>query len=130
VALVKRYVLSLPMMSWMMLVLIGCAALGPSAPPKIQPPAPETAEYENGWWKASFQVRWPEDVEPSWWMDLFIAHAMLSPVLQQHRQDMILWRFHRRTSIQLPLLLLPGQGRTHLHIHPVQWEFGVHEKGR
>jgi hypothetical protein len=100
----------------MMLVLIGCAALGPSAPPKIQPPAPETAEYENGWWKASFQVRWPEDVEPSWWMDLFIAHAMLSPVLQQHRQDMILWRFHRRaardaTGHQFSFLFYSSQDR-------------------
>jgi hypothetical protein len=29
-------------------------------------------------------------------MDLFLAHKVIAPVLYQYREDIILWRFHRR----------------------------------
>jgi hypothetical protein len=41
-------------------------------------------------------MKWPEDTEPSWHVDLFLALEIVSPVLDQYRKDIILWRFHRR----------------------------------
>jgi hypothetical protein len=74
----------------------GCATLGPTIPHVAEPVKPAVGEPETGWWKVGFQIKWPEDTEPSWYMDLFIAHAIISPILDPHRKDITLWRFHRR----------------------------------
>jgi hypothetical protein len=41
-------------------------------------------------------VDWPEDADPAWHTDLMIAHRVVKPILERHRQDIWLWRFHRR----------------------------------
>jgi hypothetical protein len=80
------------------ILLGGCASLGPAIPPVREAVMPQRGVSGTGWWKVSFQMRWPEDTEPCWYMDLFIAHEIVSPVLDQYEKDIILWRFHRRAA--------------------------------
>ena len=74
----------------------GCASMGPTIPPGVKPVGPEAGVNGNGWWEVRFQMKWPEDTEASWHVDLFLALEVVSPVLDQYRKDIILWRFHRR----------------------------------
>jgi len=80
------------------ILLGGCASLGPAVPPVKEIAKPELGVHNTGWWKVSFQMRWPEDTEPCWHMDLFIAHAIVSPVVETYSKDIVLWRFHRRAA--------------------------------
>jgi hypothetical protein len=50
----------------------------------------------KGWWYARFRMRWPQDSEPSWHIDLLLAHRLIAPVLNRFSRDISLWRFHRR----------------------------------
>ncbi len=59
-------------------------------------------QYEStpakGWWYARFRMKWPDDMEPSWHIDLLIAHRIVAPVLYRYDRDIALWRFHRRAA--------------------------------
>lgn len=94
----KRYGELSPTFTMIVILLGGCASLGPAIPPVREIVKPEMGVPDTGWWKAGFQMRWPEDTEPRWYMDLFIAHAIISPVLDQYEKDIVLWRFHRRAA--------------------------------
>jgi hypothetical protein len=78
-------------------ILAGCASgPAPKAVSDIRPaPAPSA---EGAWWYARFRMDWPEDADPAWHTDLLIAHRVVKPVLERNRQDIWLWRFHRRAS--------------------------------
>jgi hypothetical protein len=52
----------------------------------------------NGWWFARFRMHWPPDTKPIWYMDLYLAHQVILPKLEQNKQDINLWRFHRRAA--------------------------------
>ena len=66
-------------------------------PPANVPPAyiPATDNY---WWRCQFKITWPENSNIDWGMDLLLAHAVISPVLQDHYRDISYWRFHRRAA--------------------------------
>lgn len=84
-----RYALCL-VAAWIAISISGCASTG-------HVPAPKTpTNTEVGWWYASFQITWPQDEEPAWHNDLIIAHRIVAPVLDRYRNDIPLWRFHRR----------------------------------
>jgi len=72
----------------------GCASKRPFTPGTVTG-EPEQTELQ-GWWNARFKLKWPEDKEPAWHVDLVLAHRVISPVLEKHRQKIIFWRFHRR----------------------------------
>jgi len=55
-----------------------------------------TTPPQSGWWYARFQMEWPENEDPMWQTDLFLAHKVLSPMIAQHQETIGLWRFHRR----------------------------------
>jgi hypothetical protein len=78
-------------------ILAGCASW--PAPPTVPVlrPAPAPAA-DSAWWYARFRVDWPEDADPAWHTDVLLAHRVVKPVLDQHRQDISLWRFHRRAA--------------------------------
>ena len=80
------------------LIIGGCASLSPTTPSRVEPVEPGVESHENGWWRAGFQIKWPEDTEPSWHLDLFLSLEIISPVLDQYRGEIILWRFHRRAA--------------------------------
>lgn len=52
----------------------------------------------RGWWSIRFGIAWPEEEEASWNMDLYLAHKIIKPVLDQYRSRLELWRFHRRAA--------------------------------
>ena len=57
------------------------------------------ARTDLGWWYASFRINWPQGEEdPSLDTDLLIAHRIISPVLNQYKKEILLWRFHRRAA--------------------------------
>jgi hypothetical protein len=78
--------------------LSGCAWIG-----KVKPIEPESIEQkavnaEKGWWYARIHMDWPQDENPAWYVDLVLAHRVISPVLDQYEKEIFLWRFHRRAS--------------------------------
>ena len=79
-------------------VLTGCSSLGPVQTQEMRPVQPEILDSGNGWWYARFRMNWPPDTEPVWYPDLYIAHRIVLPVLKAHRNDIHLWRFHRRAA--------------------------------
>ncbi len=81
-----------------MTVMMGCATLRPVASPDLRPIEAKAQNPENGWWCARFVMQWPEERTPSWHIDLFLAHEIISPVLYQHKNHIVLWRFHRRAT--------------------------------
>ena len=52
--------------------------------------------HARGWWYARFRMKWPENTEPSWHIDLLVAHKIIAPVLYGNIANVTLWRFHRR----------------------------------
>jgi hypothetical protein len=61
--------------------------------------ADEGQSKVNGWWYVSFKINWPQDEDdPALDTDLLIAHRIVAPVLEQHRKEILLWRFHRRAD--------------------------------
>jgi hypothetical protein len=87
---------SLAATALVMTVMMGCATLRPVASPDLKPIVPKVQSPEKGWWSARFVMKWPEEKTPSWHIDLFLAHQIISPVLYQHQNHIVLWRFHRR----------------------------------
>ena len=74
--------------------LWGCAAV---RQPSLSVPGKDLAKASpSGWWYARFAMNWPEGREPSWHLDPLLAHRVVSPVLDRYRDDIKLWRFHRR----------------------------------
>lgn len=56
------------------------------------------AGSENYWWRAKFRLHWPRETEPDFSYHLLIADQIVSPVIDQFRDKLILWRFHRRAA--------------------------------
>jgi len=65
---------------------------------EIKPLKPRTLPSGNGWWSARFHLHWPLDTEPVWYMDLYLAHQLILPLLETYKNDIYLWRFHRRAA--------------------------------
>ncbi len=82
----------------LVLVIAGCSSLQRVRPQPIKPLKPAALPAGDGWWYARFRLNWPADTEPVWYLDLFIAHQVISPLLKQHRNEILLWRFHRRAA--------------------------------
>jgi hypothetical protein len=81
-----------------MLVIANCAATAPGKSAKTVAPPPAEIATLQGWWHARFRMAWPQAAEPSWHIDLLIAHKIVAPVLEQYKDDIQLWRFHRRAA--------------------------------
>lgn len=43
-------------------------------------------------------MKWPENSDPLWHIDLLIANEIVAPVLQKYAHSILLWRFHRRAA--------------------------------
>jgi hypothetical protein len=65
---------------------------------EIKPLKPAELPSGQGWWYARFRMHWPPDTDPVWYIDLYLAHQVILPLLKQHRADIDLWRFHRRAA--------------------------------
>lgn len=90
----KKAVYSVAMIVLTLFFIGGCTSVGL---PKGAA-AKEKKQPDTGWWYAGFQINWPEDAEPSWYVDTMIAHRVIYPVLNQYKEKIGLWRFHRRAA--------------------------------
>lgn len=88
----------LTLVVFLAIALSGCATHGSVPIPESKALRPSAVDSPKGWWYARFTMKWPEDVEPSWQMDLFLADTVVSPVLSRYRSEIPLWRFHRRAA--------------------------------
>ena len=90
--------------NWMTIIILlvatltGCASLGQSPKHEVKPVAPEELPAGNGWWRVRFKMNWPPDTEPIWHMDLYLAHQVIMPLLDENKHEIHLWRFHRRAK--------------------------------
>ena len=66
----------------------------PSSSADVTPPS----EHTKGWWSVRFAIDWPDKAEVSWYVDVYLAHKIIKPVLTQYQQEIELWRFHRRAA--------------------------------
>ena len=80
------------------IIITGCTSIGRIQEQEIKPITPAELPSGNGWWYARFRMNWPPDTDVVWHMDLCLAHQVIMPLLEQHREDIFLWRFHRRAA--------------------------------
>jgi hypothetical protein len=83
---------------FLLISITGCTSIGRVQKQEIKPIAPAALPLGNGWWHVRFRMNWPPDTEAVWYMDLYLAHQVIMPLLKQHKNDIVLWRFHRRAA--------------------------------
>ena len=80
----------------MLVLLSGCTASA------IQETELETANrwdlQQPYWWRVKFRIHWPEGEDLDFSIHSLIADLVLRPVLDQHGDSLVLWRFHRRAA--------------------------------
>ena len=80
------------------LAMAGCAAV---TPVDIHPEQPQSAGIEgtqNAWWFVRINWRWLPETSPDWHLDLLAAHQIVLPVVNTYRDDLVIWRMHRRAA--------------------------------
>jgi hypothetical protein len=82
----------------MILLTVGCTTMSPPKPATLDVEPPSARSAQLGWWYARFQIEWPKDAEPLWHMDALLASEVLAPIIEEHRGEIALWRFHRRAA--------------------------------
>lgn len=83
-----------------LLFLAGCAG-APAPRPDALPGdwAGSVGPDEAARWHTScFRMPFAADGRPVWGRDLLLADRVLAPLLAAHRDDIALWRFHRRAA--------------------------------
>lgn len=80
----------------LMMVIAGCATTRPARSPETIKPPPKEIASSNGWWFAQFRLHWPAEEKANWYLDLLIAHKIVMPALTRYKDEIHLWRFHRR----------------------------------
>ncbi|MCU0588151.1 MAG: hypothetical protein MUF52_08335 [Syntrophobacteraceae bacterium] len=82
----------------LMLLATGCGTASPPKPASTVPHPAADQPATMGWWYARFRIPWSQGAEPRWHMDVLLATEILTPVIEAHRDDLALWRFHRRAA--------------------------------
>ena len=82
----------------LLFVLTGCASFSPVQKHEVKSIKPAELPTGNGWWRVRFRMNWPPDTDPDWDMDLYLAHQVILPLLEKNKNDILLWRFHRRAK--------------------------------
>ncbi|MCU0574491.1 MAG: hypothetical protein MUC41_16070 [Syntrophobacteraceae bacterium] len=85
--------------AFLVVLASGCTTVGqprPDPPPVAVAGSLQTEAM--GWWYARFRIQWPENAEPRWHMDVLLATELLAPIIEEYRDEVALWRFHRRAA--------------------------------
>jgi hypothetical protein len=82
----------------LLFIMTGCTSPGQIQKQEIKPTAPAMLPSGDSWWFARFRLHWPPDTQAVWHMDLYLAHQIIKPLLDRHKNDIHLWRFHRRAA--------------------------------
>lgn len=82
-----------------LLLPVACATIPtPSPPADAEPPPQEQQSGQPAWWYARFNIEWPDDQDPALHLGPMLADQVVAPVLAAHRENIRLWRFHRRAG--------------------------------
>lgn len=83
---------------WTVLLNAGCATSNKPEVTGLPYSLPyQLKEIEGSyWWRIQFLIPWGEAGNVDWPVDLLLAHAVVSPVLIEHANELSFWRFHRR----------------------------------
>ena len=89
----------LVVMTIMLLLQSACATKQPGVakPDNVMPDISKKLD-NPGWWQVQFVKQWPEDSPAPFSYDLLLAERVIQPVLKAHRDQIYLWRFHRRAG--------------------------------
>ena len=71
----------LPVVFISLAVTIGCSSLGQVQTRELQALQPDVLPSGSGWWYARFRLNWPPNTDPIWYMDLYLAHQVILPLL-------------------------------------------------
>jgi hypothetical protein len=80
------------------MVIAGCTTTGSTKLTETVAPPPQEIAAACGWWFAQFRLHWPAEEPANWHLDLLIAHKIVAPALAQYKDEIHLWRFHRRAA--------------------------------
>ena len=77
------------------------------------------------WYNFHFRINWPSNENPKWWLDIYIVDSLFREILSIHREELDLWRFHRRAAKdnsghQLTLLCYVEKDNFKLINHTIQ----------
>jgi len=78
--------------------LTACSTLSTQSVKPEQTNPPISKPSEKGWRYARFSIPRPKGTNPNWAMGTLIAGEVISPILKKHRNQVDLWRFHRRAG--------------------------------
>ena len=78
------------------MLLTACGAVPPSGETKGVSPKTIQDKSLTRWWFVRFYKVWPKDTKAPFYYDPLLADQVVAPVLASHRQQITLWRFHRR----------------------------------
>jgi hypothetical protein len=83
-----------------MIQSFGCTATHniSASKPIYGKPAATSTTGSPSWWNCRFKIFWPPDQDLDLTMDLFLAHAVVSPVIDEFIEQIHYWRFHRRAA--------------------------------
>lgn len=79
-----------------MVMMVACATPGPAKSIETVLPPPNEVASSSGWWYARFRIHWPAEAPVEWHRDLLIADKIVAPILSKYKDDIRLWRVHRR----------------------------------
>lgn len=84
----------------LLLAAAGCTVLRPSAGAAADaaPPVSAALAKGTGWWYARFHIARPEGESPRWYIGTLLGGEVIAPVFEQHYQDILIWRVHRRAG--------------------------------
>ena len=82
------------------LLLFGCSANNKPLEKlsSHNPPSTDKIIDNTYWWRCNFKNVWLVDERPDFVIDLLLAHAVVSPILVEHINEIPYWRFHRRAA--------------------------------
>ncbi len=79
--------------------MVGCTQVytPPEITDTIQQSVSSVVEGKS-WWYYRVKVNRPKETPPNWAMGALVAGEVFSPILENYRHDIELWRFHRRAG--------------------------------
>lgn len=85
----------------MVSLLSACSQHRLPATTDISPMLPSDTKIESeklSWWKIRFRIAFPKGVERDQAVALLLADTVVGPVLKEHSDQLLWWRFHRRAA--------------------------------
>ena len=103
----------------------GCASTaGQTGPAAVSARPPASLAGDYGWWSVRFRMD-RSSGNTHWEKDLLIAHCIVGPLVLAYRDEIELWRFHRRSAAderghQFSFLFF-ASAKTAAHINRSVW---------